>query len=117
VSRRPKTAGERLRQRLDEQLAMASEDIGYQLEWTQQESATLDRAADAADRAEHLATCWEALTANPETDPALLVKVSGELRALEKSITDLIYRVSLTEGRAKSPQHQRAAHSRWDRAY
>ncbi|OBB10727.1 hypothetical protein A5731_22630 [Mycolicibacterium conceptionense] len=113
MSRRQKTAGDRLREQLDSQLARAGEDIGAQLEWTSQEEIVIARAVDAADRAEHLAGCWDALTANPETDPALLVKVSGELRALEKSINEMVYKVSMSEDRAKSTQHQRAAQSRW----
>lgn len=117
MSRRPKTAGEKLRDSLNAQLARASEDAREDLEWTNQEEAVLARAADAADRAEILNDRWVALANDPATDPALLVKVSGELRALERSITDLVFKVSPELGQAKSFQHQKAAQTRWNRSY
>jgi hypothetical protein len=50
-----------------------------------------------------------------ENRPALVVKISAELRALDKAVGDHLGRVQVGEGAAKSSQHQAAARSRWDR--
>ncbi|MGV9797407.1 hypothetical protein ACWDTP_05040 [Mycobacterium sp. NPDC003449] len=112
-----KTAGDRLRERLDSALARAGEDARCQLEWTPMELIILDRAADAANRHEILSARWDRLAASPTVESPLLVKVSAELRSLERQVADLTARVSPEPVRKKSDQHQRAARSRWDREF
>jgi hypothetical protein len=99
---------------LDSALQRASKDLGQPLEWSEQELATLERACATADRAEVLRARFDA-EQEGGGKPTELVKLSAELRLLDKQVIDLIVRVNPDLGPAKSDRHQRAARSRWDR--
>lgn len=114
VGRRPRAAGARLRFDLDRALDRAGREIGQNLEWSEQESLVIDRAAAAADRGAVLAKLWKRELAGA-ADPAVLVKLSAELRACERAVVDLVARVNPGVGPAKSERHVRAARSRWSR--
>jgi hypothetical protein len=47
--------------------------------------------------------------------PAVLVKLSAELRLLDKAVVDFVNAVNPDVGPAKSVRHQRAVRARWDR--
>lgn len=84
------------------------------LEWSPHELAHMDAACRAADRAEALRAAFAAEQAAGRR-PDVLVKLSSELRMLDKAIADHLGRLTLAEdGRVKSPQHQAAANARWD---
>ncbi|WP_240355444.1 hypothetical protein [Mycobacterium bourgelatii] len=92
---------------MDEALARVSP----QLVWDEREQVALDAACAAADRIERLTSI-----ANTEgIEPTELVKVSAELRMLEKHQTDMLARLSFTTEPAKSARHQRAVNARWQR--
>ncbi|MEZ0355496.1 hypothetical protein [Mycobacterium sp. SA01] len=110
------SAGERLRAEMDAALRRASEELGQPadqpLEWTEQEAAALEAACAAADRAEALQVVFDTEKAG-ENRPMLLVKVSAELRALDRQVVDLLGKVNPGIGAAVSPRHQKAARGRW----
>lgn len=108
------TAGRRLRAKLDEALAHAAEQSGKQLEWSEQELLILERACQTADRAEAVRELFDAEQAG-EGSPAVLVKLSAELRMLDKQTVDFVKGVNPDVGPAKSDRHQRAVQARWDR--
>ncbi|ORV44541.1 hypothetical protein AWC02_14945 [Mycolicibacter engbaekii] len=84
------------------------------LEWSPHELTHLDAACRAADRAEALRLAFAAEQAG-EQRPDVLVKLSSELRMLDKAVADHLGRLTLAEDeRVKSPQHQAAANARWD---
>lgn len=103
-------AGDTLRAAMNAALARASKDAGGDLVWDEKEQAALDAACAAADRAERLTGIAQA-----STDAGEVVKLSAELRMLEKHRSDMLARLSLDTGPAKSARHQRAANARWDR--
>lgn len=110
--RRPRAGGKRLRFELDEALKNAAVEHGVDsLEWSEQELLTIERAANTADRADVLNRLWRKELAG-DARPALLMKLSAELRACEKAIVDLVSRVDIGVGTAKSERHVRAANSR-----
>lgn len=45
----------------------------------------------------------------------MLVKLSAEMRMLEKAVADHLGRVRIGPGVAKSERHQRAVNTRWQR--
>jgi hypothetical protein len=108
------TAGEALRGQMDAALARAAKDAGRTLEWTEPELHHLAAAARAADRVELLNRQLAAEVA-AENRPTVVVKVSAELRALDKAVGEHLGRVEVGEGTAKSAQHQAAVRARWDR--
>lgn len=114
VPRRPRAAGARLRFDLDQALQRAGREAGQNLEWSEQELLVIDRAVAAADRAAVLTRLWKRELAGA-AQPAVLVKLSAELRACERAAVDLVARVNPGIGPAKSDRHQRAAQSRWGR--
>ena len=98
-------AGERLRARMDQALAQG-------LEWSEHELELLDAAARCADRREELEVRWSVAE-----DDAVRVKLSAEIRLLDKAQNDYLARVNPTgEERPRSLRHQAAARARWDRA-
>lgn len=104
------SAGDDLRAAWEAELAA----VDPTLEWGPHEAAHMDAACRAADRAEALRAAFDAERAG-EQRPDVLVRVSSELRMLDKAIADHLGRITLGEdGRAKSPQHQAAANARWD---
>jgi hypothetical protein len=107
------SAGRRLRASLEKALERASNAEGQKLQWSEQELAVLERACSTADRAEVIRASFDA-EQDGEARPGELVKLSAELRALDKQVVDLVMRVNPELGPAKSERHQRAARSRWD---
>lgn len=108
------SAGQTLRDEFDDALVKASKRLGKAMHWDEHERHALDAAAAAADRRADLQQVFDA-ERNGENRPAVLVKLSAELRLLDKSIADHLSRVRIGPGVAKSQQHQRAAHARWNR--
>jgi hypothetical protein len=102
------TAGEALRARWDAALF----DYDASLSWDEAECHHLEAAARAADRIELLQKQLDAEAAG-ENRPTVLVKISAELRALDRAVGDHLGRVTIGEGAGKSPQHQAAANARW----
>lgn len=104
------SAGDDLRAVWEAELAA----VDPTLEWAPHEAHHMDAACRAADRAEALRAAFAAEQAG-EQRPAELVRLSSELRLLDKAIADHLARIALGEDeRAKSPQHQAAANARWD---
>lgn len=108
------TAGGRLRADMDAALAHASRDAGQRLEWSEQELHVLELAGETADRAAVLKELFAA-EQDGENRPSMLVKISAEVRALNRQVVELVARVNPGVGAAKSARHVRAARSRWDR--
>lgn len=108
------TAGRRLRTQMKRALDAASKELGHQLEFDEREQDALNRAAAAADRAAELRRIFEAEQAG-EARPAVLVKLSAEMRALDKQVVDLLAKLSFGPGQAGSERHRQAARARWDR--
>lgn len=105
------SAGDDLRSAWEAELAR----VDPALEWGPHEAAHMDAACRAADRAEALRAAFDAEQRAGEKRPDVLVRLSSELRMLDKAIADHLGRITLAEdGRAKSPQHQAAANARWD---
>lgn len=104
------SAGDELRAAWDAELAAHDP----ALEWDPAEEHHLGAAARAADRAAALRVAFAAELAG-EQRPGELVKLSAELRALDKAIGDHLGRLQIGEGPAKSRQHQAAVNARWDR--
>ena len=107
--------GDRLRRDMDEALRRAGEDRGVALVWDEVEELALERAADAANRAEEIRLVLDNEMRSEEANPNVIVRLSAELRALDKSVVDLCSRLNLGIGQAKSARHQKAARARWDR--
>ncbi|MBP1054420.1 hypothetical protein J6397_30185 [Rhodococcus qingshengii] len=85
------------------------------LEWTELELFALDRAASAADRAERVQKLLDT-EINGEARPAVVVKLSAELRLLERQVVDMVAKLNPSGvGSAKSPRHVHAAKTRWKR--
>ncbi len=103
------TAGARLRAVWAAELAA----VDPELEFTPADEQHLGAASGAADRAEVLRAAFAAESAG-EGRPAELVRLSSELRLLDRAVADHLGRVVLGEGPAKSPQHRAAANARWD---
>ncbi|MDN4520323.1 hypothetical protein [Mycolicibacterium austroafricanum] len=110
------TAGARLRLEMDAALQRASEALGQSadqpLEWTEQERVALDAACAAADRAEVLEAAFEA-EIGAEGRPSVLVKLSAEVRALDRQAVDLLGKVNPGLGPGISERHQKASRARW----
>lgn len=96
MANRARTAGEKLRQRFDEALAAENEDSKDILAWTDHEITALEAAAAAADCAEVLRDRWNVISQDPDTSVNLLTKLSSELRALDRQVTELLKQVSIT---------------------
>lgn len=109
-----KTAGQRLRETFDEALDQASQQLGKRLTWDEHELQALAAAASAADRRDELQRVYRDELAGEQRPPAL-VKLSAELRLLDKAVADHLGRVRIGVGVAKSERHQRAVNARWQR--
>jgi hypothetical protein len=114
VKRGAVPAGRRLLAQFDAALKRESETTGKALEWDEHETVELRLAAAAADRRGQLQAAYDA-ELEGESRTTLLVKLSAEIRLLDKAIGDHLARVRVGLGAAKSQQHQRAVQSRWDR--
>ncbi|WP_280186163.1 MULTISPECIES: hypothetical protein [Nocardia] len=85
--------------------------------WTEREEIYLQLAGRAADRAALVQTQLDVELERDEPRASSVVRLSAELRQLERAQADLVARLSPTPGGvAKSERHQRAAVVRWDRA-
>lgn len=108
------TAGRRLRTAMDAALQRTRIELGQPtLQFDERELDALNRACDTADRAEVLQQIFNA-EQDDQNRPAVLAKVSAEIRALDRQVVDLVARVNLDVGPAKSERHQRAARHRWN---
>lgn len=83
-----------------------------ELQWDEREADALTRACATADRVETLQRAFDA-EQDGEARPAVLAKLSSELRALDRQVVDLLGRLNPGVGLAKSERHQRAAGARW----
>lgn len=107
------TAGRRLRAEVDAMLDRARVELGEpDLSWDERESDALTRACATADRVEVLQRAFDAEVGG-EGRPAVLAKISAEMRALDRQVVDLVAKLNPGVGPAKSERHQRAAQSRW----
>lgn len=107
------TAGRRLRMRLDDMLERAREELGEPgLQWDERELDAIERAAATADCSEELRALFDA-EQDDQNRAAVLCKISAEIRACDKAVSDLVARVNPGVGVAKSERHQRAANARW----
>ncbi|WP_027497462.1 hypothetical protein [Rhodococcus sp. JG-3] len=116
--RQPRTAaGKRLIADQNAALARTSKQTGEELVWSEAETVALERAGGAVDRAERVRKLLDAEMRRDEPNAAIYVKLSAELRALDRLVVDLIGKLNpYGEGAAKSSRHQRAANARWSRA-
>lgn len=108
------SAGAELRKMLDDALERQSKAIGRPLEWSEDELTMLDAACNAANRAEDLRGFYADERAG-ERRATVLVKISAELRMLDRQVVELVARLNVGVGPAKSARHQRAADARWAR--
>lgn len=112
----PLSAGERLRADMDAALQRASDALGQPadepLEWTEQELVALEAACGAADRAEILDAAFAAEIGG-EKRSSVLVKLSAEVRALDRQVVDLLAKVNPGLGPGLSERHQKASRARW----
>jgi hypothetical protein len=109
------SAGVRLRSDLDAALARAAEDQGLPaLEFSEIERGLIASAVDMADWVMSLKAMRDAELTD-QARPTTLVRLSAEVRHCERQVHDLVAKINLGVGPAKSPQHQRAAHARWNR--
>lgn len=106
-----------LRQALDAELAQKSDAMGLPpeqpLEWSAVELANLETIADAIDRTVDLQGRYRAAD-----DDKVRVKLSGEIRLLQRLAADLLRRVHTDLPAAPtytSVKAQRAANTRWAR--
>lgn len=102
---------------MDSALRRASQEMGQPsdqpLEWTEQETVALDAACAAADRCEVLGKAFAAEERAKQPSSALLVKLSAEMRALDRQVVDLLGKVNPGLGQAVSERHQTAARARF----
>jgi len=105
-------AGQALRKQFDDALDKASKKLGQRLQWDEHELHALTAACNAADRRAELKQAFAAELAGDKR-PAILVKLSAELRLLDKAIVDHLSRIRIGTGVAKSERHQRAVNARW----
>lgn len=110
----PQSAGGRLMADLDAALAEASASLGKPLSWDEHERHEIQAAARAANRREILQQQLDAEVAD-DNRPEVVVKLSAEMRLLDKAITDHLGRVHIGPGAAKSQRHRRAVNALWDR--
>lgn len=83
-------------------------------EFTELEAEALDAACAAADRAEQLQRVYDTELAD-QARPTTLARLSAEIRHCERQSLQMLERVKLEPQPVKSPHHQRAARTRWDR--
>lgn len=102
------TAGERLRSELDALLADAGEDAGEELAWDHTETAALEGACAAADRAESMRRLYDAeLAGDPDANRlSALTRLTTECRQHEKTAADMVARMNPGVGSAGSARHR-----------
>jgi hypothetical protein len=110
-----KSAGQKLREELDEDLARIGRRLGQTLHWNTRERAAIAAAAEAADLHAELQAMLAAELAN-ERRPAEVVRMMTETRQLRRMIAVQLDRLNFAgQLTAKSRQHQEAANTRWTR--
>ncbi|MDJ0359697.1 hypothetical protein [Rhodococcus sp. H29-C3] len=116
--RAPRTAaGKRLLAEQNAALARTSSQTGEELVWSEAETVALERAGETVDRAETVRKLLQIQMRADEPNPSIVVKLSAEIRALDRLVVDLVGKLNpYGEGQAKSDRHQRAANARWSRA-
>lgn len=114
MAARKVTAGRKLKAEFDAALVEASKQLGQVLEWDEHERLALAAAVSSADRREQLQKVYDGELGG-EARPGELVRLSGEIRLLDKLVAESLSKVRVGVGVAKSDRHQRAARSRWDR--
>ena len=88
------TPGRRLRAEMNAALERARVEAAEpNLQWDERESDVLDRACATADRAEALRAVFDIEQAG-DCRPAVLAKVSAEIRALDRQVVDLLGRLN-----------------------
>lgn len=101
---------------MDAALAKVSQEMGQPadepLEWTELDALALDGACAAADRSEVLQAGFESELAG-EARSSVLVKLSAEVRALDRQVVDLLAKVNVGLGDGISLRHQKASRARW----
>jgi hypothetical protein len=111
------TDGARLRRSMNAALEAAGKALGTTIQWDQSELISLDRATQAADRAEQLRAQYE-IELNGQARSTALARLSAEIRALDRLTIEITRRLDtgLKRITAKpNPHKQRAAHYRWNR--
>jgi len=113
----PKTeAAQALIAALDEELASAAKATGQDLVWSCQEQDLIGMLADAVDRRVELSKQYAQL--RDRKDLGLRIKLAGELRLLEGSISRLHRQITVEVPQPKSIMSikaSRAANAHWDR--
>ena len=113
----PKTeAAQALIAALDEELASAAKATGQDLVWSCQEQDLIGMLADAVDRRVELSEQYAQL--RDRKDLGLRIKLAGELRLLEGSISRLHRQITVEVPQPKSIMSikaSRAANAHWDR--
>ncbi len=111
MSRTPEAR--KIRRDLDKELESAAQRSGQNLVWSAQERAVLDLISDEIDRKVALFSAWE-----ESTDAKVRVRLSGEMRLLEQSVSRLLKQIKTdlpARPSNKTMRAQRAANTRWDR--
>lgn len=108
-------SGDRLRADMANLLEAAGRELGQTLEFDEREADILGRACAAADRADVVQALFDAEQAGDASAP-LLLKMSAELRMLDRQVVDLVARLEPGPGVARSNRHVRAARARWSGA-
>jgi hypothetical protein len=98
---------------LDAALARAGEAAGAALEWSESERAAITRLVSSVERRELLQRLLDAQAAAEEPEPMVVMKLSAELRQVDRLVLDLLDRVNPAPEPAKSARHQRAINHRW----
>ncbi len=106
-----KTAGEALRERLDNALA----ERGPGWEWTALDLEVIDSAARHADRAQQLQKIYDEHLSGESPSVSALARLAAEIRHHERRVLEMVARVSPADEVPKARQQQAAANARWGR--
>ena len=110
------TAGDRLRRDMNATLDRVARATNRPVQWDAADRIALDRACDAADRAEKLREQFDnELTGQARVTS--LAKISAEIRALDRLSIEVTRRLNADLGKLATridTNKQRAAHRRWD---
>ena len=101
----------RMAKALADELKSAGDEVGHTLVWSAAEEAIIEQICVETDRKVHLLALYE-----EAEDPALMVKLSAEVRLLEGSIARQLRQVKTELPAAESSttvKARQAAQSRW----
>jgi hypothetical protein len=107
-----------IRAALDAELGRARQQHGDGVEWSPQEAESIRILLDTARRRSEVRDVYHRTVAASDADPAVLVKLSGELRQLDKAITTHYKAINADMPAAPSITTQKArkaANVRWTR--